>query len=209
MKDKSCVWYASYGSNLSEDRFLCYIRGGTPKGSTKREKGCRDKTLPKDHRPSSIPFPLYFAKKSNRWNGGVAFIGLKREEKNIALGRMYLITEEQFFDVVSQENKDIEISIDLEKVKRNGSKVFLKSWYGNIIYLGNFDGYPVFTFTAYWDETSEQPRAPSREYLETMISGLKQIYNLSNKQIIEYLLGKPGVKGNLKNEELESLVMAI
>ena len=29
------VWYASYGSNLARDRFLCYLEGGRPKGATR------------------------------------------------------------------------------------------------------------------------------------------------------------------------------
>ncbi|MBL0236650.1 MAG: hypothetical protein IPQ02_08595 [Saprospiraceae bacterium] len=35
------IWYASYGSNLLEERFQCYIKGGMPKGSTKTYLGCR------------------------------------------------------------------------------------------------------------------------------------------------------------------------
>ena len=34
---KKYLWYASYGSNLNLDRFMCYIVGGKPKNSTKIE----------------------------------------------------------------------------------------------------------------------------------------------------------------------------
>jgi len=27
---KTYVWYAGYGSNLNKQRFMCYIKGGTP-----------------------------------------------------------------------------------------------------------------------------------------------------------------------------------
>src|SRR6266851_737509 len=34
-------WYAAYGSNLAEDRFLCYVRGGRPAGGKVNLLGCR------------------------------------------------------------------------------------------------------------------------------------------------------------------------
>src|SRR3990170_1609889 len=120
------VWYASYGSNLLyEDGFLGYIEGKVRRGCREPEKGCKDKTPPRTDKTIDIPFPLYFAERSSKWNnGGVAFISLSRDENNPTVGRMYLITEEQFIDVVKQENGNQEISIDLEEVKRKGSKVF-------------------------------------------------------------------------------------
>src|SRR6202011_4779241 len=54
------VWYASYGSNLKRKRFMCYIKGGTPEGSAKRNEGCRDKSEPTESRPISLNFTLYF-----------------------------------------------------------------------------------------------------------------------------------------------------
>jgi hypothetical protein len=98
------VWYASYGSNLKRERFVCYIKGGTPKGSAKRNEGCRDKSEPAESRPISINGEIYFAGQSRPWgNGGVAFIR-ENSEQGSTLGRKYLITEEQFNDVVMQEN---------------------------------------------------------------------------------------------------------
>lgn len=67
------VWYASYGSNLLEERFLCYIRGGQPAGSTESEPGARDPSLPLRSIQFSMPYPLYFAKERTKWGkGGVA-----------------------------------------------------------------------------------------------------------------------------------------
>lgn len=70
------VWYVSYGSNLMEERFHCYIKGGIPAGSNEAEKGCRDHTLPVHNKGCELPYPLYFAKDTSKWGtGGVAFIG--------------------------------------------------------------------------------------------------------------------------------------
>jgi len=201
------VWYASYGSDLFSRRFMCYIEGGQPDGASSPHPGCRDKTPPKDDQPIKISYPLYFAKQSPRWDDkGIAFIGLKKEETEATLGRMYLITEQQFIDVVSQENDGARISMDLEKVKQQGSMVFHESWYGNILYLGEQDGFPIYTFTSSKDIGLEAPVAPSPKYLQYIISGLKEVYPVAHDDIVKYLLSKPGIKDSYTREELANLL---
>ncbi len=81
------VWYAGYGSNLCEERFLCYIKGGKFRWGGRKSSGCDDKTLPEEKGRITIPFPLYFAERSRGWQGGgVAFsareyIAEKREPR--------------------------------------------------------------------------------------------------------------------------------
>ncbi|MDA8078900.1 MAG: hypothetical protein M0Z79_08185 [Nitrospiraceae bacterium] len=203
----SMVWYASYGSNLLyKDGFLCYIVGGIRKGASQSESGCADKTPPRKNKNIDIPFPLYFAEKASRWNnGGVAFIGLSKKDNDFTAGRMYLITKGQFRDVVKQENSNKDISIDFDGVIKKGSNVFRKSWYGNIIYLGENDGYPVFTFTHYKDVTDQQLTKPSSEYIQIIAAGLKEAHNWTEDQIAEYLLKKPGIEGNYDRNDLKEL----
>ena len=55
----SYVWYASYGSNMSKERFLCYIRGGSVEGMTKRCEGCADPSEPLKDLYIEIPHELY------------------------------------------------------------------------------------------------------------------------------------------------------
>ena len=201
------VWYASYGSNLCSRKFMCYIEGGQPEGASRPHPGCRDKTPPKDDQPIKISYPLYFARQSSGWdNKGVAFIGLKKEETEATLGRMYLITEQQFIDVVSQENGGAEISIDLQKVKQQGSMVFHESWYGNILYLGEQNGFPIYTFTSGKNIALEPPVAPSPEYLQAIISGLKEVYPVTHDDIVKYLLSKPGIKDSYTREDLANFL---
>lgn len=89
--NKNYVWYACYGSNLLKERFMLYI------------KECNDKTEPSCEKPIIIHHDLYFANSSSRWeNKGVAFIKPEKNEKVATLGRMYIITEEQFLEI--QEN---------------------------------------------------------------------------------------------------------
>nr|WP_309101474.1 hypothetical protein [Fredinandcohnia onubensis] len=202
---KQYVWYASYGSNINRDRFLCYIKGGRPKGSTETEVGCKDTSSPIDEGIFTIPYPLYFAKEARRWDSkGVAFIDGSPTEDAHTYSKKYLITFEQFIDVLKQENSGMLIDIDLQKeVKESGSMIFREqAWYGRIMYLGDDGGYPIFTFTAPWDIETVAFNKPSSEYLDTIISGLKEYY--SKEEIIQYLENKPGITGNYSTEELAS-----
>jgi|ADGO01.1.fsa_nt_gi hypothetical protein len=56
------VWYASYGSNTLPGRFYYYIEGGLFPCNSILYEGCRDKSLPLDEKPITIPHSLYFAK---------------------------------------------------------------------------------------------------------------------------------------------------
>lgn len=202
------IWYASYGSNLSADRFLCYIQGGQPKGSSTKHRGCRDKTLPIDNRAITINRELYFARLSTSWgNGGAAFIRSQFHQTACTLGRMYRITVEQFIDVVKQEiDHEGDLELNFEKALEAGSYVFQKTeWYGNLIYLGMEHDNPIFTFTS---EHDIQPfNKPSQSYLKTIIVGLREMHNhLSIDEIVEYLVTKGGIHGNYTKEELKSLI---
>lgn len=204
--DMDYVWYASYGSNINNERFLCYIKGGKPSGSNKVEIGCRDTSLPIKESTFKVERPLYFAKESARWGfQGVAFIGLSPEKENVTLSKKYLITREQFLDIIKQENNGLEFDINLEEVIEKGSLIFSnKAWYGNILYLGEDEQYPVFTFTAPWDVTKVGLKKPSNEYLTTIVNGLKK--DFSNEAIYEYLKDKAGIRGEYSEKELTDVI---
>lgn len=200
------IWYASYGSNLSRDRFLCYIKGGKPEGSSKVELGCRDRSLPIDESTYIMNFPLYFAKESERWQKqGVAFIGLKKDESYHTYSRKYLITVEQFFDIVKQENNGTVLDIDITEVIKNGVKTYRDSWYGTLLYLGEDDGYPIITFTSDFDLDVPYNK-PSQEYLCMIISGLKTTLELEKNDIVDYISTKPGVINTYSKSEIERLI---
>ena len=100
---------------------MCYIEGGIPEGTEKSYSGCSDKTPPHDDKKIIIHHELYFSKSSSIWEGkAVAFIKSKRDESAKTLGRMYLISREQFVQVVRQENglgiDDTSLSLDFENL---------------------------------------------------------------------------------------------
>ncbi|ALA51795.1 hypothetical protein CAY60_013010 [Shouchella clausii] len=206
MDNATYVWYASYGSNMNRERFLCYIRGGQPEGAEIEEVGCSDPAHPIKETAHRLPFPLYFAQNSTRWQKkGVAFIGLTPLAGAYTYSRKYLITKEQFEDVVKQENNGLAFSIDIDDLKQRGRKAVLPSWYGTVLYAGEEEGFPIFTFTAKWKK--EVPfHAPSFEYLRMIVKGLYVYVGLPQREIVTYLRDKPGVAGNITEEELWNLV---
>lgn len=210
MKD-AFVWYASYGSNLSRDRFLCYILGETPKGSSQKEVGCRDKTLPRKDKPIRIPHPLYFSMHAAKWDhGGVAFLDASQSEAS-TLGRMYLITREQFIDVVKQENTiHTDFTLHFEDIMNQPKGVdVLDTWYGKILHIGEEEGYPIFTFTAPWRYKDVKPSRPSKSYLSTLILGYKETYSMQTMDIVDYLITKPGIFETYTFDELVELIDSI
>lgn len=210
MTDQNLVWYASFGSNINVDRFLCYIRGGKPELSNDTERGCRDATLPRDERPFVMNHQLYFAKEAGRWNGGgVGFVDIVRDRSFRTYSNMYLVTREQFMDITAQENGLESFEMDLDEIIEKGSKVVQDSWYGHVLYLDDVDGYPVFTFTNPEPISLEEVNKPSVEYLSTIIGGLKKGVELDEEQIVEYFMEVAGVKGAFTEEELREVISRV
>lgn len=204
MNNSNYVWYACYGSNLLEERFLCYIQGGKPKGGLKEYLGSRDKTPPIETEQIIIKNQLYFAKYSRTWQGAVAFISPNTNQKTNSYGRMYLITKEQFVDVLKQEiGLEGSLDVDFEAIIEKGKRIVKdKSWYGLTIFLGYHNEVPIFTFT-YQDLLPS--KTPSEDYLKIIIEGLKETYNFDNEEIAQYLSSSPGIADNFNLDQLLNL----
>ena len=207
-QNEDLVWYASYGSNLQEERFLCYIMGGKAIGSNKSNPGCKDKTPPRDTEEIYIESEMYFAKSSSVWDGGgMAFIKTDFNKGVQTFGRIYLITKEQFVDIVKKEiNFTGELTIDFDRAINENSYVFKdRSLYGNIIYLGNQYNYPIFTFTN--ERNIAITAKPSISYLKTITKGIIEVFpNISAQEIADYLFVKDGVYQHYSKNEIIALV---
>ena len=186
------VWYVGYGSNLHEQRFLCYISGGTPRFGAKANKGCTDKAPPTDNKPMIIPHKLYFAlpgsntSTSNWGTGGVAFID-PNENKNVrTFCRMWKLTTQQYQEVRSQEGC---------------------SWYNREIVLGHDCGIPIYTITN--GAVLTNVLCPSDAYIKTIVLGLRETYNLTDKDIAQYLMDKDGIRGTPQANTVPSIVASV
>jgi hypothetical protein len=192
------IWYACYGSNLDKDRFLCYIKGGTPKLAKKSNGPCTNQADPEDVKPYKIPCQLYFAGYSSNWSSPVAFIKPIKNEINCTLGRAYLIDLEQFGEIIIQENR-----LNISKYKTYKLEILnllkldiLKSWifqfnglYNCVLRLPSpiSSNYPTFTFTNP-KTTDLKFKKPESKYRQTMINGLMDTYpEMTLAEINNYL----------------------
>jgi hypothetical protein len=202
------LWYASYGSNLLDERFSCYISGGTPRGAHRTYTGCTDTSAPMASKEIEINAELYFAKVSKTWSGGgAAFIKPELNRYVTTLGRMHLITVEQFIELVKQEIKyEGDLHIDFDKAINVGVLDLLKeSWYSKLMYLGTDEEYPIFTFTN-MAFLADEINQPNEHYLKIIIEGLKETYDLSPMEIEQYLGSKKGIEGTEIEKELPELI---
>lgn len=144
------VWYACYGSNLLSSRFDEYIQNTTSKAQ------------PVESKPIILPYELYFAKQSSRWDHkGVAFID--SEKSGHTYGWMYLITREQYEQIKAREG----------------------GWYRRKVHVAYDDmGIEIVTFTS-TEKYEEQ--LPGERYLDVIRRGLKEKYFLNDELMETYL----------------------
>lgn len=185
------VWYVAYGSNLNRSRFDHYLRGGRPAGSSRTYAGCRDSSPPLADVPLTISGSLYFAGKSRVWGGGMAF--LDPDAPGSVAARAYLLTVEQFCDVVAQEmRRPTGSSLDLEPVLSQGRHSYGPGRYETVVSVGRSEGHPMLTFTS--GHHPVQPiNPPSAVYLDTIAAGIRESHGWDPALIQAYLsAGPPG-----------------
>lgn len=169
--DEDLVWYVSYGSNLSESRFGCYLQGGTPEGGRRTMPGCRDGRPARAWRAVETSHTLHFGGPSPTWNGGPAFLDTTRSGR--VLARAWLIARQQFDDLVAQENHLDVGTIDVDDdVVAGGGTVIAGGRYGRLVRLDDIEAIPAVTFT-YLDRPAPRPPAPA--YLTMLRRGLAEI----------------------------------
>ncbi len=170
---------------------MCYIKGGRPRGSAKQYLGCRDKRDPIESRPMPLNFELYFAGQSNTWPrreedsdvpGGIAFIR-QNPERGPTLGRIYLITDEQFNDVVLQENDKTPegnryVPAFEQLVRQRELPLDDDPLYGKILNIGSEEGHPILTFTTGRHLTLNEP---SESYLKEIAAGIGETYHSNER----------------------------
>src|ERR1700681_4815609 len=147
----SRVWYVSYGSNMWRHRLMRYIVGGSVRGSQLSTPGATDKSPPTAECGVRVPYDIYFgAGNKDVWGGGGwAFLS---NATGACLGRAYLLSLEQFLEVVVQENDGEctvgSVRVGVEAALRHGDSVCLpNAWYGRVLYLGSDGTFPFMSFT--------------------------------------------------------------
>ena len=191
------VWYASYGSNLLEARFNCYLFGGRVHGMSRDSYGARDPTPASASTVLRLQCRVFFADaRRTFWGfGGSAMLDLAPEGSQEVLIRLYKVTLQQFNDIVAQENGlppplPVEHRLtceDLAGLRDQGPgnlSVQFKggsNYYPAVAYLGDHDGAPILTFTCLPEDvprflSGELPTAPPAEnYLRVLRRGVQEL----------------------------------
>ncbi|WP_151526004.1 histone deacetylase [Serinicoccus kebangsaanensis] len=210
------VWYAAYGSNLHRDRFLRYLQGGQPDGARRTHAGARDPSDPRAEAPYRLPGRLRFGWDSPTWGGGIAFYeahgpgeegeGEGDASEGVVLARAYLLTGEQFADVVAQEMRRAPgQALDLAPALSAGRHAYGPGRYETVHHVGDLDGRPVLTFTA--DRPGDLPEnPPAPAYLRTIAAGLADAHDLAPDAVVTYLRRCSPVAESWTSEELTDLL---
>ncbi len=187
MVDGELIWYVSYGSNLSSERFRVYLEGGTAQGRTRAQVGSRDRSLWRADRGVTLGHQLMFAGRSRWWGGGgVAFVDPELSDAE-TLGRAYLITAQQFQDVLAQESRrEVGTEVDLTEALTTGSAVLGEGFYDRVLLVGH-DEHPMLTFTTPGPVTTLDQNAPSEAYAGTIAAGLIDCHGLSPHEAEAYI----------------------
>ena len=195
----SLVWYVSYGSNMSSSRFSCYINGGQPLNASRSYKGCRDSSPPVKSTtwvlPGSVVFGGTFYAWDPRGSGAALYVP---SDYSASIARAWLISFQQFKDVIAQENGKEPGEFDnvLDPIFNEDliNSTIGNGPYNKIVYCGKYEGFPAFTFTTSLDFESIVLNAPSEAYLNCLAVGLAETLGLSFGNAKNYLSSYPGAK---------------
>ncbi len=190
------VWYVSYGSNLHRARFLSYLEGGRMPGGRRADRGCRDTSPPRADAALDLALPLYFSGESRVWGGGVAFLDHEPHaggERTYARG--YVITGEQFEDLVAQESKRDHVAIDWDALGRDGRVSVGPGRYDLAVVVGERGDLPMVTFTHPAPMAANPTAAPVVGYLHMLAEGLRDAHGLDDATVADYLVRRPGARG--------------
>ena len=158
------IYYVSYGSNMLEERFLSYIKGGKCRFNKMNYRGCDNKSLFLSSKSIVIPYQMYYSKFSTSWGGAVSFLS---KNKGKTYAKAYLITKEQFEQIKKQEG----------------------AWYSREIELESIDGFETRTFTSEFESEHKSFIEVNNNYKKVLRLGLKESFNnLSNEEIEKYLI---------------------
>ena len=111
--------------------------------------------------------------------------------KDVTLARLYLLTLEQFCDVVAQENWLDPGSVEIDHLMLDRTTTLSGShMYGTVVALHRRDGVGVLAVS---QDPATPPNAPSAAYLAHIADGLREAHGMSDEQIVSYLAEKRGV----------------
>ena len=200
--DRREAFYAAYGSNLSAERFACYIEGGTAPGASRALPGARDRRRPESWHALRLPGRLSFRGHSSTWGGAPAIFEPATPTEHAGpdvFARAWRLGWDQLEDVMAQENGRPTCPLVVEPAAFvDGFSLLVgPGRYDRLVCVGTLEGLPVLTFTAPASLESVTPEAPSLAYLAHIVTGLRETFGLVDPAVVDYLGGAPGATPDL------------
>ena len=202
------VWYVAYGTGLSRNNFMQQIIGGQPEGSIQTFEGCSDKTPPVHDQFISLPYALYFAGDCPHWVDRGGYVNIQPVPSSSAhtIARAYLITIDQFEEIVAQQNGRAGRQVlPLRQALQHGHATIGKGvgHYDELVFCGMKDNTPMFSVTAVKPELPYVP--PSLSYTRLLCKGLSESAGFEKQEALDYMLHTPGIAGHYKKSELDKI----
>lgn len=166
-----------------------YLTGGQADGRSRIEEGARDPSPPRADEACVIDRPLGFQGHSRNWGGGgVGFVDPEAAPSVRTLGRRYLISHDQFQDVMAQESgRPVGDAVDMAPVFERGDAHVGDGSYDRALLLGMVQGVPVVTFTTTKQTHELEHTAPGDAYAATIRRGLAECHGLSDQAAATYI----------------------
>ena len=185
----------SYGSNLLAERFVRYLTGGLAPGRLVPQQGARNPAHWVQDAPVEIPHRLHFVGESKAWGGGGVAMIDPEPGAGTTLARAYLITDQQFQDVMAQESgRRVGDEVDLSAALQDGTAVLGHGAYDRVLAFGMREGHPMVTFTTPRSIDTLRPNPPGDAYRNTVTAGLCQAHGLSLDQACAYVDQHAGLR---------------
>ncbi len=208
------VYYACYGSNINQERFDLYLKGGDHPLGSAHYQGCSNQQPITEILYQEFEGELEFKGSSSTWNGGaVAFFNL--EGKSKVHCKLYKLCLSQFIDIWLQENTLNPQEFGPELIEEKFIKVLANkeifqleflldstskfAYYGKLLKLGDNNGIPIFSFTSP-NLAKLVENKPDISYLQTIFKGLMGNENLSREEALAYLHEKAYPHQSIKFE---------
>ncbi|KAK4437013.1 Histone deacetylase 5 [Sesamum alatum] len=193
------VWFAAYGPNMNYKAFLCYIGGGKAEYMKQAVEGCRDRAPPLANKWKTVPHHrlLFGINDKTGDKGGLAFLDFIKNKSKRAYVRIYLITFDQFNDILLQlNNRNLFSLTDVVSVKEKNHLTVgpLKGAYNNVMYFGTERDMPILTLTCsasarkmLKSKWAYPLNEPSKAYKQIMVKALVEGKQLPEKGPEEYV----------------------
>ncbi len=173
------VWYVAFGSNLYRPRLLAYLQGTAVPGSpaAHAQRGARDPSPPTADSYQALPYQLYFANHSKRWDGGAAFVDTQTPVETRTIGRRYLITWGQLEDIFAQENGATQtLPLSYDEFTEQGAVHGYDGWYDTVLFFGFSTNSDAQVAMATITSSQRHPvNPPSAAYAEVISRGLGEL----------------------------------